>query len=296
MVYNVIFAILCLEKIICTNSSDKGLNALNIIHLTDLHFDSNAKLARLTALAHSEFITNIDKETTYLLITGDIATKGDIISYQFAQPFIEDVFIKTGKIKRSNIILCPGNHDFARANGLAAFNEFSRSVRDDPVFIFNSDNVILEKVDDILFCSLNSMYQNDRGHSSVDTGELARKLDREQGEFENCKHKIAILHHHLIGVQEGDQTTLQNGLPVLQILDKYGFNLVLHGHQHVQLDLIINNIQIMSGRSLLSPTSFLTNGFNKIRYDESKGIFTKESYELISDLPPVGQLSLRKIL
>ncbi|MDO7244972.1 metallophosphoesterase [Acinetobacter pittii] len=269
---------------------------MNILHLTDLHFDSQTRLpALITALKNSDLMESIDPENTYLLITGDVATKGQNNSYQFAQPFIEQVFIQTGKIKRSNIILCPGNHDFARGSGLAAFNEFSRSVRDDGAFIFNSDNVILKRVDDILFCSLNSMYQYDRGHSSVDVRELARKLSRAKSESENCKHKIAILHHHLIGVQEGDQTTLQNGLPVLQILDQYGFKLVLHGHQHVQLDLIINNIQIMSGRSLLSPASFLTNGFNKIRYDESNGIFTKESYELISDLPPLGQLSLRKV-
>ena len=53
----------------------------------------------------------------------------------------------------------------------------------------------------------------------------------------------------------------------------------------------------MSGHSLLSPSTFLGNGFNKkISYDESQDIFTKETYELIRDSLPVGKLSLRKVV
>ena len=52
----------------------------------------------------------------------------------------------------------------------------------------------------------------------------------------------------------------------------------------------------MSGHSLLSPSTFLGNGFNKISYDESQDIFTKETYELIRDSSPVGKLSLRKVV
>lgn len=267
---------------------------MNIIHLTDLHFDSQTKLPELLDLAHSEFIRNIDPESSYLLITGDIATKGQVQSYNFALPFIEHVFINTGKIKRSNIILCPGNHDFAEGS-LQAFNDFSRTIRDDNVFVFESDSVILKKVDDIYFCSLNSMHQYSRGHSSVDIEQLQRKLRQIQTEISEAKHKIAILHHHLIGVEEGDSTTLQNALPFLETIGAYGFKLVIHGHQHVRLNLKINNMQIMSGHSLLSQSAFLGNGFNKIGYDEYQDIFIKETYELIRDSSPVGQLSLRKV-
>lgn len=268
---------------------------MNIIHLTDLHFDSQTKLPELVELAESEFIRDIDLESSYLLMTGDIATKGQVDSYKFALPFIEQVFINTGKIKRSNIILCPGNHDLT-ASGMDDFNEFSRSIRDDSVFIFGADNVILKRVDDIYFCSLNSMYQSNRNHSCVDVIELTRKLKREENNIRECKHKIAILHHHLIGVEEGDSTTLQNALPFLEIVEAYGFKLVLHGHQHVRLNLKINNIQIMSGHSLLNQSAFLGNGFNKISYDDSQETFIKETYELIRDSSPVGQLSLRKVV
>ena len=268
---------------------------MNIIHLTDLHFDSQTNLPELVDLAQSEFLRDIDAKTSYLLLTGDIATKGQGDSYKFALPFIEKVFINTEKIKRSNIILCPGNHDLT-SDGIENFNEFSRSIRDDGVFIFGADNVILKKVDDIYFCSLNSMYQFNRNHSCVDMVELSRKLKSEENNIKVCKHKIAILHHHLIGVEEGDSTTLRNALPFLETIEAYGFKLVLHGHQHVRLNLKINNIQIMSGHSLLSQSAFLGNGFNKISYDESQEIFTKETYELIRDSSPVGQLSLRKVV
>lgn len=268
---------------------------MNIIHLTDLHFDSQIKLPELVGLAQSEFIRDIDPETSYLLMTGDIATKGQVDSYKFALPFIEQVFINTGRIKRPNIILCPGNHDL-NANGLDDFNEFSRAIRDDGIFIFGADNVILKKVDDIYFCSLNSVYQSDRNHSCIDISELNRKLEREGNDIKECKHKIAILHHNLLGVQEGDSTAIQNATPFLETLEEYGFKLVVHGHQHVRLNLKINNIQIMSGHSLLSPSTFLGNGFNKISYDESQDIFTKETYELIRDSSPVGKLSLRKVV
>ncbi|MGB8807814.1 MAG: metallophosphoesterase [Acinetobacter calcoaceticus] len=268
---------------------------MNIIHITDLHFDSKIRLPELISLGQSELIINIDSENTFLLITGDIVTKGQSQGYEFAQLFIENVFIRTKKIKRSNIILCPGNHDLT-PNGIADFNEFSRAIRDDGIFLFGADNVVLKKVDDILFCSLNSMYQTERGHSSVDLTELKRKLHQEENTIKECKHKIAILHHHLIGVQEGDSTAIQNALPFLEMIETYGFKLVLHGHQHVKLNLKINNIQVMSGHSLLSPSTFLGNGLNKISYDETQDIFTKESYELIRDSSPVGQLSLRKFV
>lgn len=269
---------------------------MNIIHLTDLHFDSQTRLpALITALNNSDLIKNIDPENTYLLITGDVATRGQNNSYQFALPFVERVFIDTRKIKRSNIILCPGNHDLA-SNGIQGFNEFSRNIRDDSTFIFGADNVILKKVDDVYFCSLNSMYQSERGHSSLNINDLIRKLKNEKSTIEECKHRIAILHHHLIGVEEGDSTAVQNALPFLEVIENYGFKLVLHGHQHVQLNLNINNIQIMSGYSLLSQSAFLGNGFNKISYDEAQDIFTKETYEFTHNSFPVGQLNLRKVV
>lgn len=269
---------------------------MNIIHLTDLHFDSQTRLpALITALNNSDLIKNIDPENTYLLITGDVATKGQNNSYQFALPFVEQVFIETRKIKPSNIILCPGNHDLA-SNGIQGFNEFSRSIRDDSAFIFGEDNVILKKVDDVYFCSLNSVYQSERRHSSLNLDELLRKLQEEKSVIEECKHRIAILHHHLIGVEEGDSTAVQNALPFLEAIENYGFKLVLHGHQHVQINLNINNIQIMSGYSLLSQSEYLGNGFNKISYDETKDIFTKETYELTRNSSPIGQLSLRKVV
>ncbi|WP_171429145.1 metallophosphoesterase family protein [Acinetobacter lactucae] len=269
---------------------------MNIIHLTDLHFDSQTRLpALITAFNNSDLMESIDPENTYLLITGDVATKGRNNSYQFALPFIEKVFIDTRKIKPSNIILCPGNHDLA-SNGLHGFNEFSRSIRDDNAFTFGADNVILKKVDDIYFCSLNSMYQSDRGHSNLNLDELIRKMNKEKRTIEGCKHRVAILHHHLIGVEEGDSTAVQNALPFLEVMENYGFKLVLHGHQHVHLNLNINNIQIMSGYSLLSQSEFLGNGFNKISYDEAQDIFTKETYELTRNSFPVGQLNLRKVV
>lgn len=267
---------------------------MNFIHITDLHFESTTNLPELVSLISSDVIKEINQENTYLILTGDIATKGNVDSYLFAKTFIERLFIQNNKIKRRNIILCPGNHDSSNGS-LDAFNTFSRQIRDDSTFIFDSDSVILEKIDDIYFCALNSMYSGHRDKISINISELKRKLERNKESILESEHKIALLHHHLIGVEEGDSTSVQNAIPLLQLLENYGFKLVLHGHQHVQLDLNINNIQVMSGRSLLSQSDFLGNGFNKISYDMSLNKFVKHSYELSRDSSVVGQLSLKAV-
>lgn len=267
---------------------------MNLIHITDLHFDTTIKLPELLRLVDSDVINDINPENTYLILTGDIATKGVEDSYSFAKVFIEKVFIQNNKIKPKKIILCPGNHDYSNGS-LEAFNGFSKQIRDDSTFVFNSNDVILEKIDDIFFCSLNSMYRGCRDKISINISELQRKLEKNKQNILEAKHKIALLHHHLIGVEEGDATSVQNAIPLLQLLEEYDFKLVLHGHQHVQLDLNINNMQIMSGRSLLSQSVFLGNGFNKISYDVSSNKFVKHSYELSRDTSVVGQLSLKAV-
>lgn len=267
---------------------------MNIIHLTDLHFDPQTNLQNLMLIKEHEFFSEIDRDTTYLVITGDVATKGQDATFNFAKPFIKELFIDSNKIKRSNIILCPGNHDFV-GRDLTSFNNFARSLRNDNIFSFGSDSVIITRVDDICFCSLNSMYRYDRDMSSVDINELKLKLERNREAISSAKYRVVLLHHHIVGVEESDLTTVRNAFPLIQLLEKYDFNLLLHGHQHIQLNFSINKLQIMCGRSLLSQSNFLSNGFNKISYDNEQHVFVKTSYELSADSDLVAQLSLRRV-
>ncbi|MFG0705606.1 metallophosphoesterase family protein [Acinetobacter sp. TYF_19] len=266
---------------------------MNIIHLTDLHFDPQTNLQALMLIKDHEFFSEIDTDTTYLVITGDVATKGQDASFDFARPFIKELFIDTNIIKRSNIIICPGNHDFVDQD-LTAFNDFARYLRNDSIFRFGSDSVIIKRVDDVCFCSLNSMYRYDRSTSSVDINSLRLKLERNKEAISSARHRVALLHHHIIGIEENDPSTVRNAIPLIQLLEKYNFNLILHGHQHIQLNFYINKLQVICGRSLLSQSNFLSNGFNKISYDNEQQVFVRTSYELSADSDSVGQLSLKK--
>lgn len=266
---------------------------MNIIHLTDLHFEPQTNLQELMAIKDHEFFSEIDRDTTYLVITGDIATKGQDASFEFAKPFVKELFIDTNKIKRSNIIVCPGNHDFVNKS-LNEFNDFARYLRNDNLFSFGPNTVVVTHIDDICFCSLNSMYRYDRNISSIDINGLKLNLERHHAQVSSAKYRIALLHHHIIGIEENDPSTLRNTIQLIQLLEKYNFSLILHGHQHIQLDFLLNKIQVMCGRSMLSQSKFLSNGFNKISYDSDQQIFVKTPYELIADSVPVGRLSLKK--
>lgn len=267
---------------------------MNIIHLTDLHFEPQTNLQKLMSIKDHEFFTEIDRNSTYLVITGDVSTKGQDASFEFAKPFIKEFFIDSNKIKPSNIIVCPGNHDFVNGD-LTPFNNFVRFLRNDNFFKFEADSVIIKKIDNICFCSLNSMYKYDRNISSINITELELKLQRHQDELRDADHRIALLHHHIFSIEENDPSTLRNTVEFMQLIEKYDFNLVLHGHQHIQLDILFNKIQVMCGRSMLSQSNFLSNGFNKISYDNDKQIFVKTSYELVNDSVPIGRLSLKRV-
>ena len=67
------------------------------------------------------------------------------------------------------------------------------------------------------------MYRGCRDKISINISELQRKLEKNKQNILEAKHKIALLHHHLIGVEEGDATSVQNAIPLLQLLEEYDF-------------------------------------------------------------------------
>ncbi|EPJ6947556.1 metallophosphoesterase, partial [Escherichia coli] len=103
---------------------------MDIIHLSDLHFgDPNAPFQESKlADSLSKYILE-NTENPILLISGDVTIKGQRNGYGIASTFFEKL-IADGKLNRSNIIACPGNHDIVD-NKFSDYDGFIYGLRRD---------------------------------------------------------------------------------------------------------------------------------------------------------------------
>ncbi|MEW5287559.1 metallophosphoesterase family protein, partial [Klebsiella michiganensis] len=165
---------------------------MDIIHLSDLHFgDPNAPFQESKlAYSLSKYIIETT-ENPILLISGDVTIKGQKNGYGIASIFFEKL-IADGKLNRSNIIACPGNHDIVD-NKFSDYDDFIYGLRRDHEMDFSEQSFRVINVEDITFLLLNSSYHLDHKYGLIDTDVF--KVD--MSERENTK-KILVLHHHIL--------------------------------------------------------------------------------------------------
>jgi len=63
--------------------------------------------------------------------------------------------------------------------------------------------------------------------------------------------KIIFFHHHLLNILDDDNSAIKNAYNFFNLIDKYKFNFIFHGHQHARQLFNINNIKINSISALL---------------------------------------------
>lgn len=196
-----------------------------------------------------------------ICVTGDLATEATHDEFVEAEKFLRalaDTAINGKKITMEAIFVVPGNHDVAytkptieeRLQEWIAF--YNRLYKPKKPFVAHDDQhydlVMLHdrtKTAGAYILTINSaLYvqkdtpEQDRGN--VDDKQLKRietllkKVPKKQL---RDSIRIAILHHHPIlipALAEADRSydAVINSGPLLELLRKYGFQVVLHGHKH----------------------------------------------------------------
>ena len=260
---------------------------MKFLHISDLHFDSGSYNVEPHKIRQGliDLINNKKKsnEALYLLVSGDITTKGKRSGFKEAEIFFENI-LKTTEIKKEHFIVCPGNHDITEDTSHKSFIEFdtfSYTIRQDNQFTFqsNSSNIFIDN--EICFLSINTSYHLKHKFGKIDIYHLSQLLQSKKEEIRNAKIRIILFHHHLLNIQDDDDSAIKNAYNFFYLINKYNFSFIFHGHQHARQLFDINSIKINSISALLDRRT----ASNLIAYyeiEENK-ILTKEEYTYLKD-------------
>lgn len=254
---------------------------MEIIHLTDPHFGDPQPAFDIHVLAKAlnELKHLFCRKDTYLVLSGDVSYQGREHGYALAQRFIADTWICHGG-ERSRFLACPGNHDLCNER-FDAFDAFTYGVRRDHRLTYEREPSHVVEFDDVVFLCVNSAYHRDYKYGLVDDTVITRQL---VGLEKIAKRKVAVVHHHILGVFRDDTSAIRNALQLITLLDKYNFEILIHGHQHAQADVVLgeSKIKVYSGRSLNFTTRGLVNGL-AIYSSDDQGAWSRTIKVLSND-------------
>lgn len=215
-----------------------------IIHLSDLHFGNpDAHLRRKDVNnALDTLLSQINAPAAFLIISGDIIFKGEQTGYGEAADVLNTA-IECHKLNRSNVFVCPGNHDIVvikpGRSYFTSFDEWSSSVRGDKKCTFTSASARLIENDTGDFLLLNSAFHANHEFGLIDMLTVKKLLENlpTQNAVAPQRLRVAVAHHHIIPALPDDTSTTRNAYSLIQLLEKHGFTALLHGHQHAMLSL-----------------------------------------------------------
>lgn len=303
---------------------ERGIYQLLIIHLSDIHFGSrhafnppqgpegnpisSAGLPTFTELLLKDLAADDPSCPVCIAITGDFTSKCEEKGFEEAARFVSQltkarVFGKERGI--SDIVMVPGNHDvdFSRTDeGLRWYlwTQFAETVTGKKY----SNGKPLDFVDlhdhsddGYMMLTLNSeVYvrkgSDDEFRGQIDQAQLKKVVALLETNEKKLRRslRIALIHHHPVLiphlVESGRKydAVLNSGV-LLNLLNKHGFHLVLHGHKHwpcaftsdarsAYESAYVRPIMVVSGGSVGSnelPKSADVNCYNRIRLKWNSG-------------------------
>lgn len=235
------------------------LRGSTILHLTDIHFGADfgfppvrsPGLLPLLDILAADIRAVADEDIGLVVVSGDLTSRGNA-SHLFnnAKPFLDEL----GAVFRLDpeyIVIVPGNHDipvkdFALTyNHEAAFDAFlanfyGATASQHRIFRFRlPDNRILE----VLTISSVKLRSKETSNYGWVDWQACEEVLATAGRPEPGSIRVAVLHHHLVSAlreerlpdpdyPDGSVSVTLNAGAVIEGLQRHGFQLVLHGHQH----------------------------------------------------------------
>lgn len=208
-----------------------------------------------------EFISKKKISADYLIIPGDITNKAQPNEFRLASQIVSEI-ARAFSINDNKIIFVPGNHDadwMPMKNDPTDKTGFRKAQRYEPICL---EALIFEKImrkakrhmfrkpdfswwefKDLLVLGYNSSW-HDGPETHIHHGLIANES---LNEIEKCLQKIDLahdrlrlflVHHHPLQYSnpipnEPDFSIMTNSGNLIDLLTKYHFDLLIHGHKHV---------------------------------------------------------------
>jgi 3',5'-cyclic AMP phosphodiesterase CpdA len=234
----------------------------SILHLSDIHPQPGDDLRQLAqGIADAVKLFKID----FLVVSGDLGYQGQ--NHRLSVHWLRELGEKLG-VQIERIICIPGNHDIDKRhldNFDQAFRDYSRALLE--LFGKTGREAVspasIYVYEDHEFLLINSVYHLDITHGMVDCA-FIRKLIRDKEVVQGTK--IAIVHHNPIPVIKGDRSTVVNAYEFLRIVSDAGYDVLLHGHQHIEMSLRVGEKTRLAGVGSVNfePDRNINNQFNVV--------------------------------
>jgi 3',5'-cyclic AMP phosphodiesterase CpdA len=226
-----------------------------------------------------------NEKVDYLIVAGDLTSVGSPNEFKYCKEAILEIANRID-IQESHVIISLGNHD-VNWNILGVDQEFCSSEQEceeihrngyltiagsvanhwlEDSFEFDIKGPApysgVKEFEDIIFISLNSGWKCSKD-DAIKQGRLdSKQLDWVEKQLETFKDsnkwKVLVLHHHLFNyayhVPISEHSVLTEGPELVDLVGKYGVNIVCHGHRHHPR--IVNRIE----SDWKSPVTFVSAG------------------------------------
>jgi 3',5'-cyclic AMP phosphodiesterase CpdA len=273
------------------SSEAAGPAVFRILHLSDVHFGPHCQFvspdtrqpllaANLAAAKLLELVTKIHStpNISAVVISGDLSWQNRKEEFAIAAQFVQEISSALG-VPRGNFVTIPGNHDIrwseGTTQGASGFKFLIRELAEkeyrmfykstfglDPnlfltdVKVFHDERIAIVGLNS---CRLHSKRDAGLGYVGSDQIEVvirALRADPIYAKAEDEFIKIAVLHHHLLPMQDLDLGELDkppadrkltltiDASNVLEQLMADNFALVLHGHQHLPFCAIERRLRV----------------------------------------------------
>jgi hypothetical protein len=235
------------------------LSGSTILHLTDIHFGVDFGFPPVRRPGSFPLLNILTEDIRVLagqdiglvVVTGDLTSRGDA-SHLFnnAKPFLDELRVAFG-LDPEHIVIVPGNHDIS-------FKDFALTYDHEQAFDTflasfygtraSQHRILRYRLPDsrsleILTMSSVKLRSKETSNYGWVDWQACEEVLKTAGEPEPNSIRVAALHHHLVSALRDEKlpdpeypyasaTVTLNAGAVIEGLQRYGFRLVLHGHQH----------------------------------------------------------------
>lgn len=235
----------------------------DLLHLSDPHWGNAQSPFLTTDWGRLGGALRLEcSNPLYVVMSGDITFKGSADGYREAGEATRALLAALG-VAPERFFACPGNHDIVRetqpVSPFAAFDGWVCGLRSDKQCAFGRQSVKLVEAEHADFLLVNSAYHGSKDYGLAPSlGEVLTTAAEPPG-----KPRIGVVHHHLVPVHRDDVSTMRNAYGFLKVMERHGFMLVLHGHQHAMLSLAAGMKRMAvsgAGSAALNTPGYLNSG------------------------------------
>lgn len=235
-----------------------------------------------------------------LLCLGDLGNKADKQGIASAWTFVKEIKEHIG----AKLLLgIPGNHDINSKNSdgedafsyIKNFHECYPTEDDDLNNKFWEFGYCIVKHENILILMINTVHDHKDTESAKKTSLVSSALERIEREIhelviDNYDYRVCILHHHPIkhsNIKDyKDVDSIENGDNLINLLNKYSFNVIVHGHKHQPRIVEYTGLPIFAVGSFSSFEHLQGTGLNTMFHvlelfsNSKKGIINSWEYDI----------------